>query len=255
MLVQIDYNLIFTAPFHVGTGISTYALDRTVVRDTQKNLYIPGSTFKGVVREQCEQLLRLYRPLQTLASPHNAQAVLSTFGQAPNLITRIFGSQLSPGGLRFDDSRQESSVHPKQTLQTSVLTQVRIDRLSGTGADNALFTSEFGNPLLTFHGMIKGQLDCTPLADLAFQAKDLQEGVYTLTPTYSLLLLLAGLLMVERIGSNKSSGKGACTCIITHVYLDRCTCREEEAQGEGWRAWLAHLDRLSSYSPEESKKQ
>lgn len=252
MLVQIDYNLIFTAPFHVGTGVSTYALDRTVVRDTQKNLYIPASTFKGVVREQCEQLLRLYLPAQTLASPHDARAVLYTFGQAPNLITRIFGSQLSPGGLRFDDIRH---LYPNSPVQTSVLTQVRIDRLSGTAADKALFTSEFGNPLLIFHGTIKGQLDCTPLVDLAFQTEDLREGVYTLTPTYSLLLLLAGILMVERIGSNKSSGKGECSCIITQVYLDRRKCHEEYEQGKGWRAWLAHLDRLSSYPPQEHKKQ
>src|SRR5690348_8815053 len=104
MLVQIDYNLSFTALFHMGTGISTNALDRTVVRDAGKYLYIPASTFKGVLREQCEHLLRFYAAADSedVASPHDTNAVLSEFGRTPPLISRIFGSQLHPGTLRFN---------------------------------------------------------------------------------------------------------------------------------------------------------
>lgn len=260
MLVQIDYNLTFTAPFHMGTGISTNALDRTVVRDTAKNLYIPASTFKGVLREQCEHLLRFYLPTQEIASPHDASATLREFGRTPNLISHIFGSQLYPGSLRFADIKQRNNLPlndpelQKGTtydLQTSVFTQARIDRLTGIAADKALYTSEFGNPILSFAGTIKGQLDCTPLVDLAFLAEDAR-GTYILTPTYSLLLLLAGILLIERIGGNKSSGKGECYCKIREVWLDRRKCREvEEENEEGWRFWLEHLDRLSDYKQEE----
>ena len=50
-----------------------------------------------------------------------------------------------------------------KTIQTSVSTQVRIDRVTRTAVDKALYTSEFGTNYLTFEGTIKGQLDCIPV--------------------------------------------------------------------------------------------
>ena len=254
MLVQIDYHLDFTAPFHMGTGISTNVLDRTVVRDSGNFLYVPASTFKGVLREQCEQLLRFYSAadMKEVASPHDTNAVLSEFGRTPSLISRIFGSQLNPGTLRFNDIKQhKDTCGVYKDLQTSVLTQVRIDRLTGIAVDKALYSSEFGNPVLTFTGTIKGQLNCAPLDDLEFLVEDKKGEVHLLTPTYSLLLLLAGLLMIERIGGNKSTGKGQCSCMITEVQLDRRKCSEEGTEDQqGWRFWLEHLDMLSDYQQE-----
>jgi CRISPR/Cas system CSM-associated protein Csm3 (group 7 of RAMP superfamily) len=244
MLVQIDYNLNFTTPFHLGTGISTNLLDRTVIRDAGKYLYVPASTFKGVLREQCERLFLFYAPAgaNSVVSPHDANAALDEFGQPPSLISRIFGSQLYPGSLRFDDARQTEKIYTEPTMQTSILTQVRIDRMTRTAVDGALYTSEFGNPFLTFSGTIKGQLNCTPIDKLETLVEDSGE-VYILTPTYSLLLLLAGILMVERLGSNKSTGKGQCTCTITGLWLDRHKCSEWDVDDQpGWRSWLGSLD-------------
>ncbi len=251
MLVQIDYELSFAAPFHLGTGISTNLLDRTVVRDTDKYLYVPASTFKGVLREHCEHLLRFYTPAEpeSVASPHDADAVLVELGGASTLISRIFGSQIHPGGLRFDNARQEDTAgRMYKNIQTSVLTQVRIDRVTRTAANEALYTSEFGAPFLTFRGTIKGQLDCVPIDDddLAILAADNKGEVHILRPTYSLLLLLAGLFMIERIGGNKSTGKGQCRCTIEQVLLDRHTCTEEE-----WRPWIEHLHLVSNYAQTE----
>lgn len=244
MLVQIDYELSFITPFHLGTGISTNALSRTVIRDAGKYLYVPASTFKGVLREHCEHLLRFYIPVGSgsVASPHDANAALSELGRAPTLISRIFGSQIRPGGLRFDDARQEETTKGiYEKIQTSMLTQVRIDRMTRTAANEALYTSEFGAPFLTFKGTIKGQLNCIPIDDLAILVEDKGE-VHVLTPTYSLLLLLAGLFMIERLGGNKSTGKGQCNCIINRVLLDRYKCTEE-----GWRSWLENLNMMSNY--------
>ena len=118
------------------------------------------------------------------------------------MITRIFGSHSSPGRLFFDDVRQtekDKGLYDSlersgkgqgkyKSLQTDLSTQVRIDRPSHTAASNVLYTSEFGIKDLTFIGSIAGWLECTQI--------DAQPN----SPTYSLLLLMAGLWLLERIG-------------------------------------------------------
>src|SRR5690348_6969874 len=61
--LRLDYKLTFTTPFHCGTGLRAGLVDRTVRRDHEGYLYIPGSTLKGVLRERCEQVARLYEEL------------------------------------------------------------------------------------------------------------------------------------------------------------------------------------------------
>lgn len=241
MLVQIDYELQFDSPFHFGTGITSGLIDRIVIRDSSGYLYVPASTFKGVLREHCEQLCRFYLPNTQIASPHDTSAALAQFGETPTPIYRIFGSSLYPGGLHFNDARQQEEIHNLYgEVQTNIATQARIDRLTRTSANEALYTSEFGTRYLSFEGTIKGLLDCTPIEKLAVPVQDLQP--YILTPTYSLLLLLSGLLMVERLGGYKSTGKGQCHCSITNVLLDRYKCTQEQ-----WEHWIEQLDVLKDY--------
>lgn len=252
MLVQIDYELRFDAPFHLGTGVTAGQIDRTVIRDAGGYLYVPASTFKGVLREHCEQLCRFYLPNSQPPSPHDSYAALAQFGKAPSLITRIFGSPLSPGGLRFDDALLDEGEKKKyedwkaykewKEMQTSVATQVRIDRVTRTAADEALYTSEFGTRDHVFIGKIKGSLDCTPVDILRATQSD---EMNLPTPTYSLLVLLAGLLMIERLGGNKSTGKGQCRCIITGLWLDGKICTEQ------WPSWIEHLDDALNTYPDE----
>jgi CRISPR/Cas system CMR subunit Cmr4 (Cas7 group RAMP superfamily) len=245
MLVQIDYELQFAAPFHFGTGIATGSIDRTVIREAGGALYVPASTFKGVLREQCEQLCRFYWPNAQTASPHDAYATLAQFGKAPTLISRIFGSPLSPGGFRFNDARQGQETQKMyKDMQTSISTQVRIDRVTRTAVHEALYTSEFGTRSLVFEGTIKGALNCTPIEEFAVTMPSKEP--YTLTPTYSLLILLAGLLMVERLGGNKSTGKGQCRCCMTDILLDRHRCPQEQ-----WQSWIEQMDVLKDYRPDE----
>jgi CRISPR/Cas system CMR subunit Cmr4 (Cas7 group RAMP superfamily) len=249
MLVQIDYNLSFATSFHLGTGIREGLIDRTVIRDKSGYLYVPASTFKGVLREHCEQLLHFYtsNDQERVASPHNSYAALGEFGGRLTLISRIFGSSFYPGRLRFNDARQESRPDDVyKAMQTSISTQVRIDRVTRTAANEALYSSEFGTRDLTFTGSIKGQLDCTPIPSLSVTGIGYSEEAYILMPTYSLLLLLAGLLMVERLGGNKSTGKGQCNCTVTELTLDRHECPEEQ-----WQSWIEHLDVLSGYGCDE----
>lgn len=256
--IRIDYDLTFKTPFHCGTGIREGLIDRTVVKDGAGYLFVPGATIKGVVRERCEQLARLFEELDDdmhgrITDPHEERnALLNGFSRVTTMVTRIFGSHIQPGHLYFDDARLnedevkeydgfENDEHGNEvpvkgkyrSLQLDHYTQVRINRLTRTAVPGALYTSEFGLKDMQFHGVITGWLECTPIDG---QSEN---------PTYSLLLLMAGLCMLDRLGGNKSTGKGQCRCEITAVNVDG------NAQSElQWQSWFDRLDALSLYSTE-----
>lgn len=249
--IRMDYTLSFKTPFHCGTGIREGLVDRTVVKDGAGYLYIPGSTFKGITRERCEQLARLFERLdddmlQRIADPHEGRpALLNGFSRVTTMVTRIFGSHILPGHLFFEDARQgeneleeyngegEDEKGRYKNLQLDRYTQVRINRLTRTAVPGALYTNEFGLKDMKFFGTITGWLECTPI--------DEQPGA----PTYSLLLLMAGLGMIDRLGGNKSTGKGQCQCEITQVKIG-----DESYAKEQWQSWFDQLEKLSLYSTE-----
>lgn len=252
--IQIGYTLEFSAPFHCGTGVRIGLIDRSVMRDSEEYLYVPGSTIKGVVRELCEQLARFYEDndpemRERIASPHDKAIALRDLGATHTLVTRIFGSHICPGRLCFNDAHQTSEDKRRydtddeakryKNLQTDIYTQVRLNRPTRTAVRGALYSSEFGVRKMVFEGSIVGGLDCIPISadiDEIFSGGNDE-------PTYSLLLLLAGLRMIERLGGNKSTGKGECRCTITQLKINDTTIPEE-----GWMNWLQHLDALSYYS-------
>ncbi len=258
--LKIEYDLTFATPFHCGTGIREGLIDRTVVRDDGGYLYVPGSTIKGVLRERCEQLERFYEGDDVrergVASPHDAKAALQGLGNnRPSMVTRIFGSQNMPGRLFFDDARQgkddllqydsqERGGEGKyKSLQVNVSTQVRLDRPTRTAVQGALYTSEFGASDIVFKGTILGWLECTAI-DYSVAHSE-QERHPDTAPTYSLLLLLAGLQMLEWIGGNKSTGKGHCACRITGIEINGVAVKQDM-----WQSWLDQLDTLTKYNGE-----
>lgn len=258
--VKIEYDLSFATPFHCGTGIREGLIDRTVVRDDGGYLYVPGSTIKGVLRERCEQLARFYEwdngQRESVASPHDTKAALQGLGNnQPSMVTRVFGSQNMPGRLFFDDAHQDkddllqydsperAGQGKYRSLQVSVSTQVRLNRPTRTAVQGALYTSEFGASDIVFKGTILGWLECTAIDHGVAHSE--QERHPDTAPTYSLLLLLAGLQMLEWIGGNKSTGKGHCACRITGIEVDGAAVKQET-----WTSWLEQLDVLTNYSRE-----
>lgn len=249
--ICINYRLTFTTPFHFGTGLREGLIDRSVRRNAQGFLYVPGSTLKGVVREHCEQLALFIKPKnQRIASPHDKNNALKDLydPQETTIITHIFGSYRYPGLLSFDDAcqpKKDQQLYDSQKkedkkgrykdLQTDIYTQVRLDRLTRTAIPGALYTSEFGLRNLSFVGSISGWLHHTPI-----------EGLESVS--HALLLLLAGLLMVDRLGGNKSTGKGACRLEITNIKINDIT-HSEKAE---WEHWLDYLEKLKVSQGEQS---
>ncbi|QBD78670.1 hypothetical protein EPA93_22850 [Ktedonosporobacter rubrisoli] len=249
-LIEIHYDLKFRTPFHMGSGLRVGLIDRTVVRDRDNNLYVPGSSLKGCVREHCERLERLYteeassQASQHIVSPHDTEKALWLIGHPLSMVTRIFGSSYYPGHLHFEDARlaedekisQQEDEHEKPVLQTFLYTQARLDRPTRTAVPGALYSSEFGLREITFKGSVTGWLECIPI-------EELETETGKITPTYSLLLLLAGLHMVERLGGNKSVGKGECGLEISQVSI-----KNEKKEKEEWMGWLDNLSLLSYYA-------
>src|SRR3989442_12520001 len=167
----------------------------------------------------CEWLSRLYEQddedmRDRIDSPHEMEKALWNMSNSLTMITRIFGSQQHPGRLFFDDAHQTDQDKQQydskerdgkgkyQRLQTDLYTQVRLHRPTRTAVTGALYTSEFGIKGFTFKGSIVGWLECIPIETLNDE------------PTYSLLLLLAGLSVLERLGGNRSTRKGKCSFAI-----------------------------------------
>src|SRR5260370_39772933 len=144
------------------------------------------------------------------------------------MVTRIFGSQNVPEEFFCEDARQDESDLRQydsqerhggkgkyKSLQVNVSTQVRLDRPTRTAVPGALYTSEFGASDILLKGTILGWLECTAIDSRAMQAETgSSSGV---TPTYSLLLLLAGLQMIEWIGRHKTAGEGQLNMYIRAI--------------------------------------
>jgi len=214
----IRYELFFTTPFHMGTGLRRGLVHRAVSRDRDGALFIPGSTIKGNARERSEQIARLFG-LET-REPHVEGAGLSSFSPSIQIVDTIFGSRTYPGTLWFDDAplcEDDRSLFeaPSPDLaarysefQVEPRMRVSMSRLTGAARSGQLFASEYGLAGLRFHGLIRGVLSGVPLPDERSNA------------SYTLLLLLAGLLAIDRLGSNRSAGAGGCHTAILELRVN-----------------------------------
>ena len=224
--VKVSYSLTFDASFHCGSGLSRLLIDRAVRRDFEGHLIVPGSTVKGTLRDRCEQLARLFG--LEARSPHDELEALKEY-IAPDLLARLFGSRLRGGALYFDDltmaSEDAALFDVTQLSQTGERTQVSLSRSTGAARPKALFSSEFGFTGLGFMGEIAGHIRDLPLDE----SPD--------SPTYALLLLLTGLLSLDRMGGNKSTGFGRCRTEITSLIVNN----EPRSVGH-WLKRLADLE-------------
>ncbi len=271
--IDLSYSLTFDAPFHFGTGLRRGLIHRTVARDHQEYLIVPGTTIKGVVRERCEQLGKLFN--LHVVEPHDTQTDALRIHEArigdPDIITRIFGSRFRAGQLFFDDAAlTRAPFTPEDTSETDeynetdesnpaveyidrsyfdgyderdrgkyklrqveTRTQVSLSRLTRTSKSGQLYTSEYGIRQLRFDGRIYGYLR-------GFRPDAMERG------TYSLLLLVAGLRSIDRMGGQKSTGAGQVQIEIPQLLI--------EGQRVKIRSFLENLPEIEYYWIEREEK-
>lgn len=235
--IQLTYQLQFESPFHCGTGLSSGLIQRTVAREKEEYLYIPGSTLKGVLRETCEEIALMFG--LAVRDPHDEQAAMDTFKEDPAIVELIFGSRYRESTLSFGPGQMIKEwreyfdpEHQKKKymhLQVETRTQTSLSRQTGTVREGSLYTSEFGIRGLAFEGAIGGYLE------------GISHTIPELPGTYSLILLIAGLYGIERLGANRSIGSGQCKCTVTSL-------RVSEHKNLDPDDYLTHLEDLEYYT-------
>ncbi len=211
--LDIAFTITWEAGWHVGSGQGTAAVDRLLRRRAcgplrERAPFVPGSQIKGVLRHYCERLAALLGG--EVVSPHvvgretdERKALLDSFRPLPQsalLIDRLFGSRFQGDCLFVEDAvpavvdRQAPRLH----------TRTSIDRVSGTARDRTLFVTEVaqaGGPEL--HGRVRAR---HPVGALT------QDGDGF---PFEYSLLLTGLLSLDMLGGDKSTGLGKCRVTIT----------------------------------------
>lgn len=104
---------------------------------------------------------------------------------------------------------EANEIEPPRYLQRQVetRTQVSLSRLTRTAKAGHLYTSEYGIRQLCFTGSIYGYLT-------GYRLPERESG------SYSLLLLLAGLLSVDQIGGMKSTGAGQVEVQVAQLQIN-----------------------------------
>lgn len=199
-------------PLHIGTGLARGLTDRTVVRGRDGLVYLPGSALKGKVRAACEAIARQYQ-MGDCHAPHPQQMRADRGGVGQHrgcIICGMFGAPAQGASLRWHaaplSQQAARSVLPfgggyGPFGQTTTRTQVQLSRPRGLAAEERLFTSELAAEGLTFvaRPALSGRMGLTRMSDTR------GPDAY-----YELILLLAGIKMVNALGGGKSRGSGEC---------------------------------------------
>lgn len=192
--IKIALDLHFISKWHAGSGESSLSIDRLIQRDARGWPFIPGSTLKGMVRENCEKLSRTLN-FPEPADPHQIDLTIQDrfqpLDKLESPVDRIFGNKYQSGNLFFRDARLDTPP-PHYFVRNQSRTSVY--RVLGTAREHHLFSSEYVAPM-TLSTLIEGYHR---------KMTYLNEGD---TP-YEYCLLIAGIMSLERLGGDKSTGSG-----------------------------------------------
>lgn len=191
--IQLELTIPMGGRWHAGSGEGNLLTDRLVRRDARNRPYIPGSTVKGVIRESCERLSRLLG-FPEPSDPHQRNirqtGTFDAFDETDSPVDRIFGTKRIPGELFFRDAR------PPDAPGFPSFSRNRIARYRalGTTRHGHLFSTEYA-PETALHTKVDGWHQNLVSMDEEY-------------PPFAYCLLMAGILAVDRVGGDKSTGSG-----------------------------------------------
>lgn len=196
--IKIALDIHCISKWHAGSGESSLSINRLIQRDARGWPFIPASTLKGMVRENCEKLSRTLN-FPEPADPHQIDLTIQDrfqpLDKLESPVDRIFGNKYQSGNLFFRDARRDArrdTLPPHYFVRNQSRTSVY--RVLGTARERHLFSSEYVAPM-TLSTQIEGYHQ---------KMTYLNEGD---TP-YEYCLLIAGIMSLERLGGDKSTGSG-----------------------------------------------
>jgi CRISPR/Cas system CSM-associated protein Csm3 (group 7 of RAMP superfamily) len=191
----------------VGSGRGTARADHEVQRrkrypGDRGMPFVPGAQIKGVLRHQCELLagalgLNVVSPHVTGASlPPDLLDNFRPLAESKLVVDRLFGSRCQGECLFVNDAEP---VKVEEAGRIRLHSRTSIDRVVGTAREQTLFVGEVvegrGHPL-------RSRLQARHPAGVL----TLPDGCFPLE--YG--LLVAGLLGLEALGGDRSTGMGRC---------------------------------------------
>jgi CRISPR/Cas system CSM-associated protein Csm3 (group 7 of RAMP superfamily) len=198
--ICIRLSITFLSKWHMGSGDGSLLSDRIIRRDSRNCPFIPGSTFKGVIRENCEKLSRSLN-FKNTSNPHQRDLTIEdSFKPLKDLqspVDGLFGNTYESGQLFFRDARLQTPL-PYEAVKNQ--TRVHKHRLLGTSKENHLFSTEYA----------MSSTDVTSLI-LKTQIDGYHDRLYSISdaePPYAYCLLIAAIMLTSRMGGDKSTGSG-----------------------------------------------
>ena len=219
----------------VGTGFRRGLIHRTVARDGDGFAYIPASSFKGRMRRSCEQLAKSLG-LRVCNPPQPAR--MCSAARPACLVCRVFGNPGQPGTLHWRDARLPETYRAfeqNKPAQFYGRTQVQLSRALGIASPGKLFTSESTVENLEFETAVTGRLLYTPIDD------EVPGG-------YEMLLLLAGLKLINTVGGGASRGAGWISCNLPETI--KIGSAKDSWTEVDWKKILKNLEWLETFEPE-----
>ena len=252
--LNVRYRITWEGGWHVGSGFRTTATDRLIQRigGTSGQPFVPGSQIKGVLRHTCERLaqalgLKFVDPHAT--SGEQQRLLVKHFGPLRTnrlLVDRLFGTRFQGDCLFVDNATAEppdaphgpckghsasEQTKPNRTPATLVRTRTAMDRVTRTVKERHLFTTEIADQGITLVGRIRARHPAGVLTQ------------YDNGFPYEYALLLVGLMSIDRLGGDKSSGLGRCRVEIEQVLWNGSQMDIDEC--------LSPLEDIAEFEPDE----
>ncbi len=205
--LDLEYHIVWQGRWHVGSGYESAATNRLLQRmgGVDGSPFVPGSQIKGVLRHQCERFA--FALGLEAVNPHDGikednQKLVKHFkplAESSLVVDRLFGSRYQGECLFVTNAKP---VSPEDKAITSVQPRTALDRVTGTVAEQHLFTTEFAERGVNLQGAIRARHP----ADILTQYK----GGFP----YEYALLIAALLSLDTLGGDKSIGLGRCEILL-----------------------------------------
>lgn len=234
-MTDISFQIRFTSPFHVGTGLSRPGIaDSAILRDRDGFPQISSETIAGVVRAGVELvadslgLPRCSGALEpagggTLCGVRPPAGVANDSWRCP--ICLLFGSPFHTDGATvfeeaslglalpgdFTGNANESRMAALHNLLSGTDTRSRQDEFRGRAQEDAVFVNEVAYHRLPLSSTIHVSTG-SALRDKALVS-----------------LLVAGMRAVTRVGAHRFRGCGGCRLVLTGpVSLDEQDLSQED---------------------------
>ncbi|MEH2199858.1 RAMP superfamily CRISPR-associated protein [Nostoc sp.] len=201
MIYQLKIKLLSDTTFGRGDGVAGL-IDQEVEHDSYGFPYLRGRTLKGLLREECDNLIAVLQD-DNLAYWKNIACDL--FGTPGSSLGTMAAMHVGDASLP-DDLRKAVAwqIQDKTLTKEEVLESLTTIRRQ-TAIDSQTCTADKGS-LRSFRVVIR-QLEFK--ADLLFETQ----------PTDEMLAILAvGVLALRRLGSGRNRGRGYVRCTLHNLH-------------------------------------